>query len=327
MRRCVTLAREYTRLEQILGIADERQSPPEYDLPAPRARWDAICQGELLAEQDRDRVGLGSDPIRDIRTVLEQQGIRVLTERQLPDNISGVFINDPRHGLAVIVNGQHSSRRQLFSYAHEYAHALADRDTPSLVSKSENRSELREVRANAFAAAFLMPETGVQSFMRSRGKAAAPTVMQVYDESEALSAQRRQNSRGPEIQLYDVVHVASHFGTSFDSTLYRLLNLRMISDSQRRRFAAQREPANAIRQQWFGETEQDEDQRQRPHEGFLFLALDAFYSAQISRGKLNELAALADAEPGEVDKLAAEIEDEREDQDQVLLPAATTPGR
>jgi hypothetical protein len=48
-------------------------------------------------------------------------------------------------------------RRRLFSYPHEYAHALADRDVASLVSKVENRSALREVRANAFAAAWPRP--------------------------------------------------------------------------------------------------------------------------------------------------------------------------
>jgi transcriptional regulator with XRE-family HTH domain len=320
VRRCVDLAGEYTHLEEVLGIADERPSPPEYDLPAPRTRWDAIQQGERLAEEERDRLGLGIDPIRDIRTVLEQQGIRALREPLLPDNISGVFLNDQRHGLAVIINGSHHSRRQLFSYAHEYDHALADRDIASLVSKVENRSELREVRANAFAAAFLMPDAGVRAFMRSRGKDSGRSVLQVFDEGEALTAQRRGASRGQEIQLYDVVHLANHFGTSFDSALYRFLNLRIISEMQRERFAAQRDLANSIRSQYFGEEENEEKQVQHPHRDFLFLALDAFRHGEISRGKLNELAALADAPP-EFQQLIGEVEAEQDEDEDVLLPA------
>jgi len=327
VRRCVRLAREYTHLEELLGIAAERPSPPEYDLAAPRTRWDAIQQGERLAEEERDRLGLGIDPIRDIRTVLEQQGIRVLEEQLLPENVSGIFLNDQRHGLSIIVNGSHHSRRRLFSYAHEYGHALADRDVASLVSKVENRSALREVRANAFAAAFLMPDAGVRAFMRSRGKGDARSVLQVFDESEVLTAQRRAGSRGQEIQLYDVVHVASHFGTSFDSALYRLLNLRIITDAQRERFASQRDLANIIRSQYFGEDEQEEEQLQHPHKDFLFLALDALRHAGISRGKLNELAALAEAPPG-FERLAREVEAQRdEEEDEVLLPPTPTPSR
>lgn len=327
VRRCVDLAREYTHLEEVLGIADERPSPPEYDLPAPRTRWDAIQQGERLAEEERDRLGLGIDPLRDIRTVLEQQGIRALREPLLPDNISGIFLNDERHGVAVIVNGSHHSRRQLFSYAHECAHALADRDTASLVSKIENRSELREVRANSFAAAFLMPDAGVRAFMRSRGKENGRSVLQVFDEGEVLTAQRRGGSRGQEIQLYDIVHFANHFGTSFDSALYRLLNLRIIGEAHRERFAGQRELANSIRSQYFGEDEEKEEQLQHPHRDFLFLALDAFRHAEISRGKLNELAALAEA-PTEFEELVSDVEAERgQEEEEVLLPATHTRGR
>lgn len=328
VRRCVNLAREYTHLEELLGIAADRPAPPEYDLPVPRNRWDAIQQGERLAEEERDRLGLGTDPMRDIRVVLEQQGIRVLKEDLLPENVSGVFLNDQRHGLSIIVNGSHHSRRQLFSYAHEYAHALADRDLASLVSKVENRTELREVRANAFAAAFLMPDAGVRAFMRSRGKGDAPSVLQVFDENEALTAQRRAVSRSQEVQLYDVVHAASHFGTSFDSALYRLLNLRIIADAQRERFAEQRESANAIRSEFFHESEQDEEQLQHPHKDFLFLALDAFRRAEISRGKLNELAVLADA-PAGFDQLAREVEAQldEEDESEVLLPPTATPSQ
>jgi len=328
VRRCVNLAREYTHLEDLLGIAADRPAPPEYDLPLPRNRWDAIQQGERLAEEERDRLGLGTDPIRDIRIVLEQQGIRVLKEDLLPENVSGVFLNDQHHGLSIIVNGSHHSRRRLFSYAHEYAHALADRDVASLVSRVENRAELREVRANAFAAAFLMPEVGVRAFMRSRGKGDAPSVLQVFDGSEALTAQRRAVSRNQEVQLYDVVHAASHFGASFDSALYRLLNLRVISEAQRERFADQRDIANAIRSEFFDESEQEDEQLQHPHKDFLFLALDAYRRAEISRGKLDELAELADA-PAGFDQLAREAEAEldEEEESEVLLPPTATSAR
>jgi hypothetical protein len=169
-----------------------------------------------------------------------------------------------------------------------------------------------------------MPETGMRAFIRARGKGDARSVLEVFDENEVLSAQRRTPSRGQDMQLYDVVHVATHFGTSFDSALYRLLNLRIITESQRERFARQRDLANAIRSQYFGEEELEDAQLQHPHKEFLFLALDAFRRAEISRGKLDELAALADA-PADFDQLVKEVEARRdeEEEDKVLLPPAT----
>lgn len=321
VRRCVKLAHEYTRLEAMLGIAGERPSPPEFDLSLPRTRWDAIQQGERLAEEERDRLGLGIDPIRDIRTVLEQQGVRGLQETLLPEDVSGIFLNDRHQGLTIIVNGSHHSRRRLFSWAHEYAHVLADRDVVSLVSRLENRSELREVRANAFAAAFIMPDAGVRTFMRSRGKGDARSILQVFDEGGVLTAQRRAASRPQEVQLYDVVHLASHFGASFDSALYRLLNLGLISDLQRSRFANQRNLANGIREQFFGEREQQDEQQEHPHRDLLLLALDTFSRSLISRRKLTELATMAEA-PAGFDELVSAFDPDHpgDDEDELLLP-------
>ncbi len=315
VRRCAQLSREFTHLEQLLGLAADRVSAAEYDVPQPRNRWEAIQQGERLAEAERDRLKLGISPIRDLREVLEGQGLRAF-EAALPANVSGIFLNDPRHGLSVIINDEHHPRRRRFSFAHEYCHSLVDRRTPSLVSRDENRSELSEVRANAFAAAFLMPEAGVRSFIRSIGKGGGRSVLQVYDEGEALVGQRRAPATAQDIQLFDVVHLAYFFGVSFDSALYRLLNLGLITEDQRSRFAAQRDLANQLRSQLFG-PEEEEPAHRSPH--FLWLALEALRRGEISRGKLAELGRLAEA-PDEFFILAGELE--REDEEtEVLLPA------
>ena len=55
--------------------------------------------------------------------------------------------------------------RKRFSYAHEYAHAILDRNMNAIVSTNDNSHELIEKRANAFAAAFLMPQAGVHWFL------------------------------------------------------------------------------------------------------------------------------------------------------------------
>src|SRR5256884_9259344 len=97
---------------------------------------------------------------------MESQGVRVGL-LPLDYSVSGLFLPDETVGLTVLVNSRHSEQRQLFSHAHEYCHLLFDRQKEGVVSRLENREAQAEVRANSFAAAFLMPEGGVREFLRS----------------------------------------------------------------------------------------------------------------------------------------------------------------
>ena len=88
----------------------------------------------------------------------------------LPDEISGMFLQHSSIGMVILINYAHPRARKRFSYAHEYAHAILDRLAPVTISRIADRNQLKEVRANAFAAAFLMPETGVRAFLTQRNK-------------------------------------------------------------------------------------------------------------------------------------------------------------
>jgi Zn-dependent peptidase ImmA (M78 family) len=70
----------------------------------------------------------------------------------------------------VVANRAHHYLRRRFSFAHEYAHVVADRDRSGLISRTSERDDLVEMRANAFAASFLMPEDGVRQFVAGLGK-------------------------------------------------------------------------------------------------------------------------------------------------------------
>lgn len=86
-------------------------------------------------------------------------GIR-LFRRALPNSpVSGLFINHPYAGKCILINYYEDLYRQRFSAAHEGAHALMDADRPYNVSQEvdQRSTDLKEVRANAFASDFLMP--------------------------------------------------------------------------------------------------------------------------------------------------------------------------
>ena len=118
------LCREGVALKALL---DDSLGEPLPDYAARMgSAGDAIRQGDLVALEERRRLGLGSAPIGNIASVIASQGVWA-AGCDLPDEMSGLFINDRLAGLAIIVNARHPSVRRRFSYAHEYGHALFDR--------------------------------------------------------------------------------------------------------------------------------------------------------------------------------------------------------
>jgi len=230
--KCASLCRHVTFLEQLLELPESPIVPVTYALRPPSTRWDAVQQGMTMAEQERKRLGLGGWPAKNLADIIKRQGVRVM-EHAMSEQISGLFFHGSKLGLVVVVNSKHSEQRKLFSYAHEYCHVLVDRNRPSLISHLKNREELVEVRANSFAAHFLMPEEGVREFLQTLGKAEATRqvteVFDVFDQVEELPAQRRLPAGSQELGLHDVLQIGHYYGLSYDATLYQLLNLKYIT--------------------------------------------------------------------------------------------------
>lgn len=232
VRECLALGRELVNLDQLLGITREVMSPATYRLPPPSGRWEAIEQGSRIATEERRRLGLGSSPLGEMAELLDRQGVRVgLVD--LPDDVSGLTVVEPDLGAFVVAHkGQHWLRRR-YSLAHEYAHVLLDRDRQGTISRAADRDSLIEVRANSFAAAFLMPETGVREFVAQLGKGrASRTQAQVFDGAGVVPAEGRSEPGSQDLKLYDVVLLAHHFAASRVFALYRLRNLRLITDAE-----------------------------------------------------------------------------------------------
>ena len=294
----LALGREVTNLEQVLGIDRAQLLAAAYEMPAPRARWDAIQQGERVAAEERQRLGMGIAPIGDIADLLESQGVRTGAV-SLPHNVSGLTLSDRKIGVFVVINVDHSPLRKRFSYAHEYAHVLIDRNRQGALSRAENRADLLEVRANAFSAEFLMPAEGVMQFVHALGKGGGRTQMAVFDEAEVVQAERRSAPGSQDIQLYDVARLSHHFGVSRVSMLYRLKNLRLIGDSEHRRLAEQEEHGGGRAIADFlgaAEPHQASDDRDDFRRRFLALALEAYRRDEITRSKLTELASMVGVE-------------------------------
>jgi Zn-dependent peptidase ImmA (M78 family)/DNA-binding XRE family transcriptional regulator len=296
LRDCVALGREITSLERLIEVDGGTAATASYPLQVPSTRWQAIQQGERLASEERRRLGLGDAALPDLVELLETQGIRTGVI-ELPLDVSGLTLNDPKVGLFVVANrGQHVLRRR-FSFAHEYAHVLADRDRFGMVSRSSERSNFIEVRANAFAASFLLPENGVRKFIAALGKGKpsrmyADVVGVVEDDDEGLEVEGRSAPGSQAVQLYDVVRLAHHFGVSRIAALYRLRNLRIISKPELDHLKELDDLGRGKQlAEHLGLPEPDHTEvRERFQHRILGLALEAYRRDEISRGKLDELA-------------------------------------
>ena len=216
--------------------------------------------------------------------------------------MSGVFLRHRSIGFAILVNASHPRGRKRFSYAHEYAHALLDRNRNIAISSAGNSSEMVERRANAFAAAFLMPRNGVFEALRRLDKGLPSRQEQtIFDVASGghMDAVFRSPARSQRINYKDVTMLAHRFGASYQAALYRLKSLRHISHVESRDLLDQEEFGRQLLRElsMFGDVEETEAHQYRDRElriEIAHLAIEAYRREEISRGRVLELGRTLD---------------------------------
>ncbi len=307
--RCLRLLREGTKLRRLTGGSTE-VSLPRYELPILRSTGHAIAQGQQVAEQERRRLRLGQAPVK-VPETFSHQNIWTAAIK-LPDDVSGLFLSSPEIGMAILANRSQAPVRRRFSFAHEHGHALMDRDKPVSITNVGNAQMRTEQRANAFAAAFLMPEEGVREFMHSLGKGRIvrrdeTAVDAVTD--EVIHGQLRSPSGSQKITYTDVTLLAWHFGVSYAAAVWRLRGLNQINQEQALELLERTEEASRYRRavkaaadgnNSNGDKQWDLDLKWQ----ILSLALEAWWREEISKGRLLEVGRLLDIDEETIQDLA-----------------------
>ena len=153
---------EYLRLEE-LAERPLRQAPLYSSLSA-----------EKMAAEERRRIYLGLEPIRDMCALAERNGLRIV-RAALPegDGIAGVYVYyESRQAAFALLNNLNEYPRLNFAAAHAYCHYLKDRydgpiiDTPDmLVEDYVSLYPGREQFAHKFAVNFLIPPDRVRDIV------------------------------------------------------------------------------------------------------------------------------------------------------------------
>jgi len=131
--------------------------------PMPSGTY-AKGHGLTAARELRNLAGYQDTDVPDIFHVLRRLGLHVFRRRLDNQNISGLFMDHPIAGPSLLINYSEDVYRQRFTAAHEAAHAFFDRSEEFVVSFSKwTSSDLREIRADTFAGAFLVPPSAVAS--------------------------------------------------------------------------------------------------------------------------------------------------------------------
>ncbi len=129
---------------------------------------------ERLADEERRRLGLGNEPIRDVFALCEANGCRVVRQ-PFPEEarIAGVFVFDAeRRAAFAAVNANEAPGLQAVIAAHLYAHYLRDRaespivDNPDVVVEEYvSLYPPREQFAQTFASRFLVPRAKLRDLI------------------------------------------------------------------------------------------------------------------------------------------------------------------
>jgi Zn-dependent peptidase ImmA (M78 family) len=117
-----------------------------------------------------------SKPPVDVAAIARKEGARVVFQ-DLESHVSAVLVQKDKTAT-IGVNALHHPNRQRFSIAHELGHYLMHADRPTVfvdemlvhfrADATSEPADPREIEANAFAAALLMPGDWITDDLRRR---------------------------------------------------------------------------------------------------------------------------------------------------------------
>lgn len=281
---------DYQYLEKLVSVKSVWDFPPTVRIPA----GSIDKYAEHCAQEERARLNLGQhQPIHALRVVLEEAGMHIFIDK-LDSRLAGLYVFIPEFGYCILVNRVHPRERRRWTMAHEYGHFLTERDRPGVdYLKGKQRKSKSERFADSFAAAFLMPENGVQR--------------RFYEGIEHTG----------DFKVGDLCRMANYYGVSLMAMALRLESLGLISRGSWDEIQASRVPVSQIREEAGVGPYVDRDHVDPYPARYKTLAVQAYLDEMISEG---QLAKLLRCDRIEARKIVDEVTREYDDGDQFRSP-------
>lgn len=252
---------DYQTLERMLGEQPFTNFPPAVRIPS----GSLITFAEHRAQEERARLKLGDQPVLQLRKILEEEvGVRTFMW-PLGRSLAGLYGFVPTFGHCILVNRLHPRTRRRWTIAHEYGHFLTERERPGVdYLKAPQRKSLSERFADSFAAAFLMPETGVRRHF--------------------FDVVNRSN----DFKVSDLCWLADLYDVSFAALTLRLENLNLIAKGTWEDLVASKVKPTEVRKELGLSEPAQADSGDVFPERYKLLAVRAFVEGRISEGLLTK---------------------------------------
>jgi len=155
---------DYLKLEDLTGR--RINLAPEYRSISPA----------VMACEERQRLGAGNEPIRNIFSLLETNGMRILRQPMAEEaQVAGIFVfYQAEQSAFALIDSTQSYGQQMLTAAHEYCHYLRDRRGGPIIDNSDIFIDEylplyhpREKFAQKFALHFLVPQEKLKQIVQS----------------------------------------------------------------------------------------------------------------------------------------------------------------
>ena len=251
-------AENYCELERLMDAHISFNYPPEVRLSS-RINIDVLA--EDVAVNERNRLGLGDQPIYELRRLLESDvGLRIMYG-DLPSKVAGMYAYTGTLGCCILINRKHPVERRRASLVHEYGHVIVDRHKPGVDYLSfHGRKPANERFAEKYGMCFLMPATSVR---------------------------RRFNeviSTTGDFQVADLCRLSNLYFVSVEAMAYRLENLGLIPGGTIQHLRESRFEVRKAKD--ILELSHQKETNDPYPDRYVYLAVHAYEQAKISEGQL-----------------------------------------
>lgn len=258
-------------------LQEKMHSSPLATPPQPlRSQMTLERFAEHCAHEQRKLLGFGErEPISSLRKTLDEVGVHVFIDG-LHSKLAGLYAFVDGFGYCILVNRRHPIQRRRWTIAHEYGHFLFDRDRPGVdyIQPMQRKPE-SERFADAFAAHFLMPRSGVERRFHD-----------AYEQNR-------------DVNVGDVVRIADYYRVSLMAMILRLESLGLVRKGSWDEIKSSGAQIRDIRKEsGIAEVAEDDAVEIFP-ERYIMLAMSAWASEEITTSQFAKLLRVSPLEARE----------------------------